>query len=92
MTVGEAKRRLEEKPLRFGDAEQIEAHSLLIWALELEDVDEVPCSECDGEGLHTCSCGDEHDCEECGGSGKTDKGSIDDMSLLDIQQALELAR
>jgi hypothetical protein len=27
------------------------------------------CLECNGEAEHVCSCGDEHDCRECDGSG-----------------------
>ena len=30
------------------------------------------CDECDGEGYHECSCGDEHDCKACDGKGKRD--------------------
>ena len=90
MTVAEAKRILE-KPLRFGDPEQIEAHALLIWAKELEDSDEITCAECDGDGTHTCDCGDVHDCAECAGSGTGDKGDINRMTLSQIQKALELA-
>ncbi len=28
------------------------------------------CRECGGTGEHDCSCGDEHECYECKGSGK----------------------
>jgi len=28
------------------------------------------CPTCDGEGEHECECGDTHDCNACGGSGK----------------------
>lgn len=36
---------------------------------ELDDSEE--CSECDGSGYHECSCGHEHSCAACGGTGKT---------------------
>ena len=32
---------------------------------ELED-----CEYCEGESTHSCTCGNEHDCEACGGDGK----------------------
>lgn len=27
------------------------------------------CLICDGEGVHVCECGNEHDCESCDGDG-----------------------
>ncbi len=38
---------------------------------ELEELIEE-CPMCDGEGVHLCDCGNEHDCEECEGRGKAD--------------------
>ncbi len=35
----------------------------------MEEV-EKECSECDGEKDHECSCGDVHECTNCGGTGK----------------------
>ena len=43
--------------------------------LKLESVQEFlgqtfsECKMCDGEGYHTCECGDEHDCGYCDGTG-----------------------
>ena len=31
-----------------------------------------PCPECGGEGRHSCSCGHEHRCDTCDGTGLTD--------------------
>jgi RecJ-like exonuclease len=87
MTVAEARAVIVDKPLRFGDDEQIKAHNLLIYAKEFEGSD-IPCSECDGEGTHTCDCGHVHDCEECGGSGQRSKTDLEGMTLPEILRSL----
>jgi hypothetical protein len=56
---------------------------------DLGDI-ERECQMCDGTGLHTCECGDEHDCGWCHGS----KTEID-ISLKDMykrQRELDQAR
>lgn len=66
--------------LRFGDADQIEAcRTIRQWEGELEAarteaerqeaMGKKRCPECDGDGVHECCCGDEHDCALCGGEG-----------------------
>lgn len=41
----------------------------------------VDCDVCDGDGEVTCRyCGHDHDCDDCGGSGKVKK----DPTLLDM--------
>ena len=51
---------------------------------EIED-----CSECDGEGTHTCECGDEHDCGFCDASGKSNGNDL--LQLYRDQKKKDLA-
>lgn len=38
--------------------------------LRINPVDAQDCPECEGEGRHSCSCGHEHKCESCDGTGR----------------------
>lgn len=76
MTVKEAKAVLKVR-LRFGDVKQIHAVKMVALVQQiLSDPNaeiEKDCSECDGDGTHSCTCGHEHTCEECDGTGKTSR-------------------
>lgn len=78
--VRDARAFLQAARLRFGDQEQIKAcRTIRQYADQMEAAKteaerqeaagKKRCPECDGEGVHECSCGDEHDCEHCGGEG-----------------------
>lgn len=87
-SIEEAKARLD-RPLRFGDPEQIEAVTYLAqWEQAKEAIArcrtaghahaEGECTNCDGEGRCQClNCRHVHDCGECEGTGWEDGGGED---------------
>lgn len=42
------------------------------WDKANPDID-LECDECEGTGSHECSCGHEHDCLSCAGTGSQKK-------------------
>lgn len=74
MTLKEARQKLAG-PLVFGDAEQCQAIKTIseieavVDRIKAEKANVRKCDECEGEGEHSCSCGDSHDCNKCDGTG-----------------------
>lgn len=74
MDIAKAKSTLKQ-PLKFGNAEQIQAHRYLIRIETLIDlikkhrIEKIACSSCDGLGQCQCLCGHEHECGVCDGNG-----------------------
>lgn len=46
-------------------AEWLNLPGVVALAAKLDD-----CKFCEGEGTHTCKCGDQHECGQCEGAGK----------------------
>jgi RecJ-like exonuclease len=45
---------------------------------DVVDIEDT-CDECGGDGMHTCDCGDTHDCGYCSGTGKIKEVAIEDI-------------
>jgi hypothetical protein len=79
--------------LRFGDPQQIAAYRLLQLASDVEGfgAHRLRCGECDGDGIHECECGDQHNCGGCDGSGYNDI-RIEEMTVPEINTVLARLR
>ena len=100
MDFRQAKNLLSDRPLLFGDDEQIKAVKWLNavgLALDFRKEQDEICQKCDGDGeldCHCSSCGDEHTkhCPECDGTGVDNVESFGTQDAEVVQAAKEIKK